>query len=158
MKLKKTAMAVVAGACLLTAMGTAGAATREVNIYGASAEFGFWNAMAPTFLTARGCSNITSAQDTTTSPTHGIAIGHSCSSYNGDDVIIRYSSKSSYDGLYALKGEADTDGCGNAYQRKLANEATISGSTVSGTKCVDVVVAAADVAGESITQGTWGAL
>lgn len=171
-KIAKKAMMVAAGAALLATVGitgTADAATREMNIYGASAQYLFWNDLADNFLSSKGCSNI--RQAATTDGKHGITMGNNCSSYGGDNVWIRYSSKASYDGIFAVQGNVydasgtliswanpDPDGCGNNHMRRMADETTISGSTVGGTKCVRVVIGASDVAGESLTQQSHGQL
>jgi ABC-type phosphate transport system substrate-binding protein len=171
-KIAKKAMMVAASAALFAAVGMTGtvdAATREMNIYGASAQYLFWNDLADDFLTSKGCSNIRQATDS--SGKHGITMGDSCSSYNGDNVWIRYSSKASYDGIFAVQGnvydtagdliswaDADPDGCGNNHMRLMADETSISGTTVGSTKCVRVVIGASDVAGESLTQQSHGAL
>jgi ABC-type phosphate transport system substrate-binding protein len=155
--LKTAAMAVSA----IAIMGAAAhAATVDVNLYGASAQYLLWNDIADNFLTSKGCANVRQAQEAGTKPAHGITLGDACTGFTGSpDVIIRYSSKASYDGIRAMKGSGgDPDGCGSAFQRKMANEATIIGSTVTPNKCVDVTLGASDVAGESFVQSSEGAL
>lgn len=157
MRIKSILKTVAAGAALLALTANAEAATREINLYGASAQYLFWNDAADNFLATKGCSGgITQAQNS--DGKHGITIGRACSSYANDDIIIRYSSKASYDGIYAMKGVGNPDSCATNFERKMANEATISGTTVGGTKCVDVTLGCSDVAGETFLQESEGTL
>ena len=158
MNLRKIAQA---GALALTlaAAGTAGAADYELNIFGASAQYTFWNALSPSFLTSTySCSTTSQAQSA--DKKHGITQASGCTVQGSGShtMIIRYSSKASFDGIYSVKGNANvTDSCGNT-QRAMADESTISGSTVGGTKCVTVSLGASDVSGVSFTQQSHGKL
>jgi hypothetical protein len=156
--LKHIIKGLAVGAAVFAIAGAAHAATIDINLYGASAQFLFWNDAADNFLASRtpACTGI--AQDQYNGA-HGITRG-TCS---GNTVYIRYSSKASYDGIYAVKGSADTDSCGSAFQRKMVNETTCPWDGTGGTnctalKCVDVVLGASDVAGESFIQSSTGQL
>jgi ABC-type phosphate transport system substrate-binding protein len=174
--MKKSLSAVLAVTALLGAAAGVQAApyaipagSVEMNIYGASAQFGFWNAAAKDLVTETvangglGCASRISGIDTG-GKTFGIVIGKNCAGITGNkDVVIRYSSKASYDGIYAVKGTLDTDSCGNAFQRKMTDETQLTDSTtnsdgniVSTLKCVPVTLGASDVAGESFTQSSSG--
>lgn len=153
---KKTAIA-AAAVLALAGAATADAAIREVNMYGASAQYLFWNDAADDFLRDELlCSNVTQAQ--TSDKKHGVTRGTGCTNAGGDDVILRYSAKASYEGIRSMKGIApvNPEGCATNYQRKMADETTVSGATVGATKCVDVTIGASDVAGESFTQESHG--
>jgi len=143
---KKTLMA---GAALLALSGAAQAASIDLNLYGASAQFLFWNAAAKPFLESRGCTGVQNDGDSK----NGITTG-TCGT---DTVTIRYSSKASYDGIFAVTGSTNSQAVnecgGNMYQRKMK---TAYGSTA--TSCKDVHLAASDVAGESFVQSSYGRL
>lgn len=172
--MKKSLASVFAVTALLGAAAGANAANYsipagsvEMNIYGASAQFGFWNAAAKDLVTATvangglGCASRITGIDAG-GKTFGIVVGKSCAGVAGNkDVVIRYSSKASYDGIYAVKGTLDTDSCGNAFQRKMTDETQLvdtpaDGVIVSTQKCVPVTLGASDVAGVSFTQASSG--
>jgi hypothetical protein len=147
---------IMVGASVLAFAGAAQAATVNINIYGASAQHLFWNDAADNFLTSKGCTGV--AQDSYDSK-HGITRG-TCGS---DTVYIRYSSKASFDGIYAVKGAVNTDSCPNAFQRKMVDEASCSdwmlgGTPCSALKCQEVTIGASDVAGSSFVQESHGEL
>ncbi len=152
----KTMKTMMVGAAVLSMAGVAQAATVDINLYGASAQHLFWNDAADNFLTSMGCTGV--AQDEYNSR-HGITRG-TCGS---DTVYIRYSSKASFDGIYAVKGAVNTDNCPSAFQRKVVNEATCSdwvlgGTACSGLKCMDITLGASDVDGASFVQESHGNL
>lgn len=98
--------------------------------------------MADNFLSAvYGCSDVTQAESD--SKLHGITEGSSCS--DGNSYKIRYSSKASYEGIQALIGGSNPDNCPSSYERKMADDAMVSGNTVTGIKCVDVTLGASGV-------------
>jgi len=155
------------GAAVLALTGAANAATIDLNIYGASAQFTFWNAAAPTFLTSvRNCAanpvqtTYTVASDTANTGKHEVTVGTGCDGATqgtGPNTInIRYSSKASYDGILAVKNADDytttTQQCASGSgQRKMI----LTGTTIG---CQDVHVGASDVAGVSFTQQSHGQL
>ncbi len=162
---KKALFAGIAGLGMLGMVGSASAAVVDINIYGASAQYLFWNSAAMDFLLDQGCTNVGRAQ--TADGKNGITRG-TCS---GDTVYIRYTSKASYDGIYAVKGQwnpleavADHQCANQPAQRLLADEATCTFTSTgdpgacSGTKCMSVLIGASDVAGESFMQRSKGAL
>jgi hypothetical protein len=175
MKLKNIFKSFVAGAAVLAIAGTASATDYDINIYGASAQFTFWNTVAGDWIKSRpGCSDavpVTYTFDGTNKITRATCSG-------GNTYNIRVSSKASFDGILALKGDdsqaasgttaekcssgdtgydaAVADGIG--HYRKMVDEASIGGTTASTLKCVRVTVGASDVAGESFTQSSLGKL
>ncbi len=206
MKLTRIMKAAAAGALMLAlstpaqAAWVAGWPDYEINIYGASAQFTFWNGMAPDFLTnVYGC---TATAQAAIGTTHGVTQGTGCTGLldrNGDGqkmIVIRYSSKASYDGIYAQvgsQGEALSGTqippagptanaydstvppgphaltghfanpqnyplCPDNHHRLMADEQTISGTTINDLKCAEVTLGASDVAGESFTQISHGLL
>lgn len=170
MKINKLLGTLVAGTAMLAIAVTASAATKEINIYGASAQFSFWNALAPDFIKAQsGCSAVTP-----TVKTYDAANQVTFATCGGNTYNIRVSSKASFDGILALKGDDSMASSGaakekcsagdpgdpgaslRAYYRKMADETSGSGGTASALKCVRVNIGASDVAGESFTQYTYG--
>ena len=168
MNLRTIGKMAMAGALVLglTAAGTASAATRNINIYGASAQYLYWKTFGTSFLTSAGCSGITSGEyQNTTTPgdsnngkfayTKGLA----CTNYAGDDVIIRVASKSSYDGIWAVQPIDPAANCGSADQRKQIDETTLNFGGQLGSynlTCQHVVVGASDVSAKAFKQTSTG--
>ena len=157
MKIKKVLKSAIIGASMLGLVSTAQAAT-EINIYGASAQYLFWNDAADDFLTAKGCTGVQQAEDA--AGKSGITRGSNCTGLTGNpDVIIRYKSKASYDGIRAMKGINPNNDClqGPLY-RPMADEGQTdwTNGVVNGEKCVDVTLGASDVAGETFVQESHG--
>jgi ABC-type phosphate transport system substrate-binding protein len=158
MKIKNIVASVVAGASLLTIVGTASAAiTNDINIYGASAQFIFWKNQAVNYMTLQGCTGIQSASlDSKNAITKG-----SC---GGATRYFRSSSKASYDGPLAIQGNTtnpnrDTT-CADPRQRKMVDEASCNWSTgvCTATKCTTVTGGASDVQVTSFQQESHGML
>jgi hypothetical protein len=154
--LKKIMKGMLMGCALLALTAPVHAAVVNINIYGASAQHLFWNDAADNFLTSKSCTGV--AQDEY-NKSHGITRG-TCGS---DTVYIRYSSKASYDGIYAVKGAANTDSCPTAFQRKMVDEASCSdwvlgGAACTGIRCMEVTIGASDVDGSSFIQESHGQL
>jgi len=142
------AVLMVAGAA-----GAAQAATRNINLYGASAQYLFWNDAADDFLSTRGCKNIQRAEFDSK---NGITQGEACTGYGDDTVIIRYSAKASFDGIMAAKNLEHPDAptsCSNKAERPMATD--IAATSLS---CQDVTLGASDVAAEAFTQISSGQL
>ncbi|MEW6380215.1 MAG: hypothetical protein AB1611_11505 [bacterium] len=146
---------------ILAMAGRSGAATININIYGASAQYLFWNDAADNFLASIGCTNIQQAEDS--SKKHGITKG----TKGADTYYIRYSSKASFDGIYSCKGQVpppEVGGqpscAGNPRNREMADENNTNWATklVNGLKCVEVTIGASDVGGECFGQYTEGKL
>jgi hypothetical protein len=179
MNFKKIVVSAFAGVSMLTALvGTAPAAQVEINVYGASAQYLYWNAVAPSILTNQGCSSI---QQSTFDSKKAITKA-TCGS---DTLIWRVSSKASYDGPSALKGDdhyaavgATAEKCSagdpgdpgaalRGYYRKMVDEnfcttwgtaAAPASAGCSKLKCVRVTLGVSDVAGASFTQSSTGQL
>lgn len=173
---KSIAKGLLVGAMALGFATTAGATVYEINIYGASAQYKFWNNAADDFHASKLCAaaDIYGARDA--GKKHGISVcagqdgfgGLTGAGYNGDNntYVIRYSSKASYDGIRSVQGlnpdGVDAD-CGDDGMRKMADEDNTtfpSGSegVVSGYKCCDVTIGASDVAAETFDQESHGDL
>lgn len=151
--LKKIAAVSAAVLMVAGATGAAQAATRNINLYGASAQYLFWNDASDDFLATKGCSNIQQAEFDSK---NGITKGEACTSYAGDDVVIRYSSKASFDGVMAAKNLEHPDAptsCTNKAERPMVTD--ISAAALS---CQDVTLGASDVAAEAFTQISSGQL
>nr|WP_321403863.1 hypothetical protein [uncultured Desulfobacter sp.] len=194
---KKILKGLAIGGTVLAMGATAQAAdTININIYGASAQYKFWTAEAPEFLKGLGCAeaDIYSAaskenqyvrggvtydisRDAGVSVCAGGAIagttitsGSGSSTFNGDTVVVRYTSKASYDGIRAVMAQStdtDTDGCYadvSAYGYRL--QANLDGADLvayGGTPgaldtltCLDVTIGASDVAAKTFSQTTSG--
>lgn len=167
MKFKKglKTLGLIAAAATLYC-GTATAADYNVNIYGASAQYLFWNDAADDFLldttNGPGCSTAVQAEHTNSDgkKKHGITKG----TKGADTYYIRYTSKASYDGIYSCYGESSVPGgqpsCsaqGTRY-REMADEANTNWTTgvVSALACKKVTVGASDVAGSTFGQTSEG--
>lgn len=156
---KMTATALLAGASLLALSGTASAL--DINVYGASAQYTFWQSVAPAFLQSQGCTAGSIVKSATSDGKHGITYGTGTGACAGG-ISLRYSSKASYDGIRAVKGScvgdhtscvADPDGCGSPFQRKM-----ITSHTNNALVCKPVTIGASDVDGPSFTQQSHGQL
>ncbi|HUJ16788.1 MAG TPA: substrate-binding domain-containing protein [Nitrospirota bacterium] len=166
MKIRNIISSVVAGASLLTMVGTASAAiTGDINIYGASAQFNFWKAQAVNYMGAQGCTSIQSSK--TTDGKNAI----SRATCGGVTRYFRTSSKASYDGPLAIQGNTTnpnrTTLCGDAHQRMMMDEAQVTSwgtgtnaTTMPNTalKCVTVNGGASDVQVTSFQQESHGML
>ena len=163
--MKKILKTLLIGGAVLALAGTAGATDFEINIYGASAQHKFWNAAAPAFLTTAapdgpGCS---AANQADYDKKHGITRGINCNvdnnGGNDDTVYIRYSSKASYDGIYAVKNllyPGETNACSpNDGQREMAAKSFADGGAAA-LECADVTLGASDVSGAAFTQSSSG--
>jgi hypothetical protein len=178
MNFKNIFASVVAGASLLTMVGTAPAAQVELNIYGASAQYLYWNAVAPSILANQGCTNIQQA----TKDKNNAITKATCGT---DTVIYRVSSKASFDGPSALLGDdhyatagASAEKCSagdpgdpgaalRGYYRKMVDESSCTtwgtaaapaSAGCSALKCVRVTLGVSDVAAQSFQQSSTGQL
>ncbi|MGD2063098.1 MAG: substrate-binding domain-containing protein [Nitrospirota bacterium] len=179
---------------LTTALGTVAALAMaapafavvdvELNLTGASAQFKFFNESAPSWMQAPvashglGCASADgSAVDA--GGHYGISIGYDCDALGGagHDIIFRYTSKASYDGILSLLGDDSQAGPSDlctagdltaaqaalepdpGYYRKMADENNTNFTTnvVNGTICKDIHLGASDVAGETFVQSSHGA-
>lgn len=168
MNVKKLIATVLVGASLLVFAGIASATMdtpdMEINVYGASAQYTFWNSLAPNFIKAQsGCSG--AAPSVATNGTTNTVTFATC---GGHTYHVRVSNKASFDGVYSLLGNdtyatagATAEKCSSTdvgypgtaaaakYYRKLAQ----SDGTLA---CEKIMVGASDVAGESFDQISWG--
>jgi ABC-type phosphate transport system substrate-binding protein len=165
--MKKTAKVLAVTASLVALAGVANAATYDINIYGASAQFNFWKAAASNYLGAGSLGCTVGSFSTDSSGNHGIVTGTACTNPNGianfvagSTVNIRVSKKASYDGIWAVQGVKDTTlpnpadvtlACQNA-------DATTRQMYPAAlpTDCFKVTVGASDVKGPSFLQGSKG--
>ncbi len=182
---KKIALSAIAGTCLMAMAGAADAATYNINIYGASAQYTYWTTAAPAYLKSRGCADadIRSASKKVSGREQGIAwcagtvglngvTGRGFNN-NGNDYFIRYSANASYDGIMGVQNNAtympaadSAAGC-SAGERLMANENTVTwvaypGSpttgNIGGVSCKDITIGASDVAAKSFSQYSKGYL
>jgi hypothetical protein len=182
MNIKKMIMSAIAGASMLVAfVGTGSAAQVDVNVEGASAQYLFWSANGAGILANQGCTGI---QVATFNSKNSITKA-TCGS---DTVYYRVASKASYDGPSALMGDdhyaaagASNEKCSagdpgdpgaalengvplRGYYRKMVDENSCTWGTLAspGTctaiKCQRVTLGVSDVATESFTQSSHGAL
>jgi len=136
-------------------LALAGAAQAEINVnlYGASAQYLFWNDQADNYLLDNSCTGVTQAQGF--SNKQGITTG-TCA---GETVNIRYASKASFDGLRACCGQEDpgaTTVCTDKRQREMAD--VVVGNVVTALACKDVTIGCSDVAWNTFNQSSHGAL
>jgi len=150
--MKKSMKTLALSAAILTMGATANAAVIDLNVYGASAQYLFWNTTAPAFLTSvRGCASTSKTE--TTDKKHGITQGIGCDG-GVNTINIRYSSKASYDGIRAVSNTDPANTCaGQPGWRPM-----ITGAGNTALLCQDVHVGASDVAGSTFTQNSTGAL
>ncbi|WP_320044882.1 hypothetical protein [uncultured Desulfobacter sp.] len=181
-------MAIGSAALMLTA-GAANADLIEVNLYGASAQYSFWTNAAADFLADQGCASgdIYTLDTEVQSRDTGAAVcaGNTAVTINGgslsgggdgdgNTIVIRYTSKASYDGIRAVSesnnADWDADDChtttGNWGYRLQANlgNASVTGQVLSlpdaaaSLSCQDVHIGASDVASETFSQSSSGQL
>ncbi len=152
--LKKLFKGVVASAATLALMGTATAATYDLNIGGASAQYFYWNKAASGFLTTTyGC---TATSTEAADKYHGVTRGTGCDvdgvGGNDDTVYVRYHGESS------SKGCINAPSCGNYTQ---VDESTCNWGgpltyNCTATANAPLHIGAADVDCGSLTQTTQG--
>jgi ABC-type phosphate transport system substrate-binding protein len=175
---KQITGSLAATAALLAIAGIAQAAPAELNIYGASAQYTYWNAQAQNFASSRlGCT----AAAPTNSPDgkHGFVSAKSCTSTlvpvnsvtNKRDLDIRYSGIASAEGPLAVLKKAPLDAnllkniTGFDVDKKPIYGTTVCNAnngeramadSASTASCHTVHVGTSDVAGESLTQVSSG--
>lgn len=159
MKIGFKTIVTVAAAAMIYCSPAAHAAQYDINIYGASAQYNYWNDTADDFLsTSKGCT--TTTQATHSSKKHGITKGTGCT--GGHTYYVRYTSKASYDGIYACErstsvpgGQPTCESTGPGY-REMADESNTNWSTgvVNSLACKEVNIGASDVAGSTFGQAS----
>src|SRR5208337_4252226 len=193
MKNKAILTSLIAGVCCLALAGTVSAATcfttgvngtpsaptKDINIYGASAQQVFWTTEAPNYLQAAGCipgdgsaANAAnwaanSATDAASNPSHFV-VRALCGPGHATLVNFRVSSKASYDGPVAVDDSPTVYGdtsCGVLNQRPLLHGGIAAcpwGSTACGAPtaargdCAVVNWGASDVAVGDFQQASYG--
>ena len=160
---KKLNVSLTATAALLALAGIAQAAPAELNIYGASAQYLYWNAQAQNFAQNQlGC---TATAPVNNGGKHGFVAATNCTSTlvpvnaatGKRDLDIRYSGIASAEGPLSVDKQAPLDaalasGCNVANgERKMYASSTT-------TVCKQVHIGTSDVAGESLTQLSVGQL
>lgn len=145
----------IVGVSILALAGVA-TADVDINLYGASAQYNFWNKFAGTFLTQQmGC---TDTPQSAGDGTNGITTATTCGSFGA--ITIRYTSKASFDGINAAIGQYDPQAndysklpaCPDNHQRYMAKDLTLA------TACETVNVGASDVDALSFAQESHGLL
>lgn len=151
-----------ATAALLAIAGIASAAPAELNIYGASAQYLYWNAQAQHYAqTKLGCTAATAPVNNGNK--HGFVSATGCTSTlvpvnaatGKRDLDIRYSGIASAEGPLAVSKKAPIDATLAAGCNVANGERKMFAST-STTVCKQVHVGTSDVAGESLAQMSSG--
>ena len=129
MKIKNIFKSFVAGAAMLAIAGTASAATTyDINVYGASAQFKFWNSVASDWIKSRpGCSTDTPIQYTFDGNNKITSV--TCT--GGNTYNLRVSSKASFDGILALKGDATYATVGTTAETCSTGDTNYPGDTLA---------------------------
>lgn len=154
--MKMTTLA--ATAALMAIAGVAHAAPYELNIYGASAQYDYWNAQAQNYAQNKlGCN--ATAPAIHTSKKHGFVSATNCTSTlvpvnaatGKRDLDIRYSGIASGEGILAVQKKAPISsslatGC------NINNGERLMYATNTTLTCKQVHVGTSDVAAESLTQ------
>ncbi|MFP4474802.1 MAG: substrate-binding domain-containing protein [Desulfatibacillaceae bacterium] len=159
---KSFVIAMVSAVCMLMA-GTALAADYNINLYGASAQFLYWNDAADNFLTTAspegpGCA---SADQATYDGKHGITRGNNCLG-DGSTIYIRYTAKASYDGIFAVSDSSDPMAAScdsDNRKRMMVDESSCTTWDDAGCtelSCQYVTLGASDVSGTTFKQYSWG--
>lgn len=159
---KKMMKAAVIGACVFAMAGAANAADVEINLYGASAQYKFWNDAADDFLLDQGCTPATVRQ--ASGKVGGVKHGLTEGTCGTETVLIRYTARASYDGINAMTGDdpnnnsCDPGGGDDDSYRLLGDESTVDWNygVVSTTKCVEVNIGASDVEDSAFAQYSYG--
>ena len=132
----------------------------EINLYGASAQYHFWNDAADNFLVDKMGCDANPAQYHDASGKHGVTLGENCTNASGGtrDITIRYSAKASYDGIRAMQGVDPENQCPDEgpYYRPMANVTDLVDGTDDTTECMDVTLGCSDVGGNAFTQSSAG--
>jgi ABC-type phosphate transport system substrate-binding protein len=172
-----------ATAALFAIAGIAQAAPAELNVYGASAQYTYWNAQAANYATnVLGCPAAKVTAPANNGGKHGFVSAKDCtsslvpvnnaSSSTGtkQDIDIRYSGIASTEGVLAIKRLGPIDptlthsnwdtstnapGLGDVVCNEANGERRMFAST-STLVCKQVHIGTSDVAGESLIQQSHG--
>ena len=164
--MKKLMIALAVGAFVLSMAGVSSAT--DINIFGASAQFNFWSAQAPTYLTSASGAHCTGAVATSNfvpsdnTPNgvyyHGakyfIASAGGCNATVVPDGVltIRVGAYDSCDGLQGLLGVTNLTDVAGCTGNERAMLRTATSTAIAAADCFPVILGAADVDGTSITQ------
>jgi hypothetical protein len=158
---KQIKISLTISAALLAMSSIAQAAPAELNIYGASAQYLYWNAQAQHFAsTVLGCS---AAAPVNNGGKHGFVSATNCTSTlvpvnsasGNRDIDIRYSGIASAEGPLAVKKAAPLDTSlltSSASACNQANGERAMYASSSTTVCKQVHIGTSDVAGENLNQ------
>ncbi len=164
--MKKIINTAILSAVVVASAVSAQAADYNVNMYGASAQINYWNALMDDFLLTQGCDTTEQARV----DSKKIAFkGTNCGVDDNSTYYITYTSVASLEGLKAVKGESSIDPSlicdgSDLNKRSVANAATCTnwkpaGGTAWGTctaACLPIDVGASDVEGVSFHQRSVG--
>jgi len=167
--------AILGASVVALAAGAANAATYEITLAGASAQYTYWKEAGPDFLELDypACTTVHKFNESKKG-THnfsddlGIAYGTGCKVNGGtnDTVIFRYASIASYTGVQlplAIEKDANCANMGEWRQIELTS-CFDNGDPATGNwnnncdavTCASTNVGASDVAGEAFTQSSTG--
>jgi len=169
-----------AASCFSTGVsGQPGCPTGDLNIYGASAQFAFWQHEFPYYLAQAGCQPAngswanSSAQNDPLNPSHYVVQANCTPCGGAATVNFRVSSKASYDGPAAVDGQVTpytVNNClnngGTANQREMLHvntglcawgQQTCPTPAAVNGDCEVVTWGSADVAVGDLQQVTTGA-
>ncbi len=162
---KQIKVSMTIAATMLAMSGIAHAAPAELNVYGASAQYTYWNAQAAHFASTQlGC---TAGSAVNNSGKHGFVSATACTSTlvpvnsvtGTRDLDIRYSGIASAEGPLAASKQAPLDVSlitSTAGACNVANGERAMYASATTTVCKQVHVGTSDVAGESLTQSSSG--
>lgn len=159
---KQIKVSMTIAASILAMAGVAQAAPAELNIYGASAQYLYWNAQAQNYAqSVLGCTAAAPVSDA--AGKHGFVSAVNCTSTlvpvntatGKRDLDIRYSGIASAEGPLAVNKKAPLDatlasGCNTLNGERLMF------ATPTTKVCKQVHVGTSDVAGESLNQVSSG--
>lgn len=174
--MKKQIKAAILGASVLALTATAAqAATYEITLAGASAQYDYWKATAPDFLqndypacaTVKTFTQKKASGSWNPNADQGLAYGTGCAVNGGtnDTIIFRYASIASYTGVQLPLDLTKESGCANGEWKVIDHNSCFDNNdAATGTwnascdvlVCEPVNLGASDVAGEAFTQGSSG--
>lgn len=161
---KKMNVTLAAAAAVLSLAGLAQAAPAELNIYGASAQYTYWNAQAKNFaINALGCPSANVTDPVNNASKHGFVSATNCTSTlvpvntatGKRDIDIRYSGIASAEGPLSVSKQNPLDASLATGCDKTKGERLMYASS-STLVCKPVHVGTSDVAGESLVQSSDG--
>jgi hypothetical protein len=167
--MKKPVFKTLLAAGALVALAGTGNAATQISIYGASAEFVFWQGAAAAFMSAAaptglGCATVVGPTYDNVDGKTFIIQGSGCTNtYTDGAVDFRVGNKASYDGIYAVTGSNDPKAVpcnGDYFKRAMADGPASSDTTVKTTRtgCYTITLGAADVPANAFVQTSSGNL